>query len=239
MIIRHLFRLWHVACSTPNPCLNQYLLILPVTGDFPSYRPGPCITNVIATCRKNFSQWESSFLWKLRFHWLKFLRRVAKTLVIQGPVTRSFDVFFDLGLNKRLSKKSRRHWFEVLIMTSLLCGRIFTNEKFLYLFHFFWFRKAATSNMKNRFLSRTITCEFWYHYFVLFCFVCFVFLLLFSIEIYIFSFKKIHLKMSSGKCRSFCLGLNVLKYLGYAKLRPTVISKTISKKWTDINEVSG
>ena len=47
--------------------------------------PGPCITNIIATCRKNFSQWESSFLWKLRCHWLKFLRRVAKTLVIQGP----------------------------------------------------------------------------------------------------------------------------------------------------------
>ena len=46
---------------------------------------GPCITNVIATCRKNFSQWESSFLWKLRCHWLKFLRRVAKTLVIHGP----------------------------------------------------------------------------------------------------------------------------------------------------------
>ena len=46
---------------------------------------GPCITNVIATCRKNFSQWESSFLWKLRCYWLKFLRRVAKTLVIQGP----------------------------------------------------------------------------------------------------------------------------------------------------------
>ena len=48
--------------------------------------PGPCITNVIATCRNNFSQWESSFLWKLRCHWLKFLRRVAKTSVIQGPV---------------------------------------------------------------------------------------------------------------------------------------------------------
>ena len=48
--------------------------------------PGPCITNVIATCRKNFGQWERSFLWKLRCHWLKFLRRVAKTLVIQGPV---------------------------------------------------------------------------------------------------------------------------------------------------------
>ena len=46
---------------------------------------GPCITNAIATCRKNFSQWERSFLWKLRYHWLEFLRRVAKTLVIQGP----------------------------------------------------------------------------------------------------------------------------------------------------------
>ena len=32
------------------------------------------------------------------------------------------------------------------------------------------------------------------------------------IEIHIFSFKKIHLKMSSGKLRPFCLGLNVLKY---------------------------
>ena len=30
------------------------------------------------------------------------------------------------------------------------------------------------------------------------------------IEIYIFSFKKMHLKMSSAKCRPFCLGLNVL-----------------------------
>ena len=30
----------------------------------------------------------------------------------QGPVTRTFDVFFDLRLNKRLSKPSRRRWFE-------------------------------------------------------------------------------------------------------------------------------
>ena len=28
------------------------------------------------------------------------------------PVTRYFDVFFDLCLNKRLSKQSRRRWFE-------------------------------------------------------------------------------------------------------------------------------
>ena len=30
------------------------------------------------------------------------------------------------------------------------------------------------------------------------------------IEIYVFSFKKMHLKMSSGKWRPFCLGLSVL-----------------------------
>ena len=29
----------------------------------------------------------------------------------QRPVTRGFDVFFDLRLNKRLSKQSRRRWF--------------------------------------------------------------------------------------------------------------------------------
>ena len=29
------------------------------------------------------------------------------------------------------------------------------------------------------------------------------------IKIYTFSFKKMHLKMSSGKSQSFCLGLNV------------------------------
>ena len=31
----------------------------------------------------------------------------------QRPVTRSFDVFFDLRLNKRLSKQWRRRWFEI------------------------------------------------------------------------------------------------------------------------------
>ena len=32
-----------------------------------------------------------------------------------------------------------------------------------------------------------------------------------SIETHTFSFKKMHLKMLSGKCRPFCLGLNVLR----------------------------
>ena len=36
------------------------------------------------------------------------------------------------------------------------------------------------------------------------------------IEIDVFSFKKMHLKMSSVKCRPFCLSLNVLSYQGYS-----------------------
>ena len=37
---------------------------------------------------------------------------VAGEFPSQRPVTRSFDVFFDLRLNKRLNKQSRRRWFE-------------------------------------------------------------------------------------------------------------------------------
>ena len=32
----------------------------------------------------------------------------------QRPVTRSFDVFSNMGLDKRLSKQTRRRWFETL-----------------------------------------------------------------------------------------------------------------------------
>ena len=37
---------------------------------------------------------------------------VTGELPLQRPVTRSFNVFFDLCLNKLLSKPSRRRWFE-------------------------------------------------------------------------------------------------------------------------------
>ena len=37
---------------------------------------------------------------------------VTSGLPLQRPVTRSFDVFFDVSLNKWLSKQSRCWWFE-------------------------------------------------------------------------------------------------------------------------------
>ena len=36
----------------------------------------------------------------------------------QRPVTRIFDVFFDLRLNKRMSKQSKRSWFETQLDSS-------------------------------------------------------------------------------------------------------------------------
>ena len=36
-------------------------------------------------CRKNFSQWECSFHWKLRCHWLEFLRQRQIAVVRQDP----------------------------------------------------------------------------------------------------------------------------------------------------------
>ena len=38
--------------------------------------------------------------------------RVTGEFPSQRPVTHSFDVFFDLHLNNRFSKQSRRQWFE-------------------------------------------------------------------------------------------------------------------------------
>ena len=39
-------------------------------------------------------------------------------------------------------------------------------------------------------------------------------------KIHTFSLKKMHFKMSSGKCRPFCLGLNVLRQCGYIETAP-------------------
>ena len=51
--------------------------------------PTPCLTTAIWRCRKNSSQWQRSFQWKLHSHWLKFLwqRHVA---VVRRPRTGCF-----------------------------------------------------------------------------------------------------------------------------------------------------
>ena len=44
---------------------------------------------------------------------LALVRGIHRWFPSQRPVARSFDVFSDLRLNKRLSKQSRRQWFEI------------------------------------------------------------------------------------------------------------------------------
>ena len=61
--------------------------------------PGPCRATVTWCCRKNFSQWEHSFLWKLCCHWLKGLWQRQIAVVRQDPVKLSFNVFFVERLN--------------------------------------------------------------------------------------------------------------------------------------------
>ena len=53
--------------------------------------------------------------WKHFQRYWAFVRGIHRSPAIsphKGPVTQSFDVFFDLCLNKRLNKQSRRRWFE-------------------------------------------------------------------------------------------------------------------------------
>ena len=57
------------------------------------------------------------------------------------------------------------------------------------------------------------------------------------IEIHTFSFREMHLKMSYGKWRPFCLGLNVLKYDGirsdYTEV-VTVIYRIKNPEWYSV-----
>ena len=55
-------------------------------------------------------------------------------------------------------------------------------------------------------------------------------------NIYIFSFKKMHLKMSSGNCRPFCLGVNVLikASIYHPYLLSTFERVNVPPSWPDI-----
>ena len=50
-------------------------------------------------------------------------------------------------------------------------------------------------------------------------------------EMYTFSFKKIDLKMSSGKWRPFCLGLNVLNLLEHAFIFAVIAVSAYGPAW--------
>ena len=75
---------------------------------------GHCV--IITIWRKGFSQWERSFYWNLRCHWLKFLRQRQNPVVIQGPGTRIIIAMRYDAVAKALANgsaafiKSAYHW---------------------------------------------------------------------------------------------------------------------------------
>ena len=82
----------------------------------------------------------------------------------QRPVTRSFDVFFDLRLNKRLSKQSWGWWFELLSLPFWrLCNDIFEIRSYFLTYSAcskpMWSRTEAANNLKKKTYWRNITDE--------------------------------------------------------------------------------
>ena len=76
-----------------------------------------CLGNVISKymymCIYIFTEFTLVFKWENSRKWHIYVAQAPfMSLPAQRPVTRSFDVFFDLHPNKRLSKHSRGWWFE-------------------------------------------------------------------------------------------------------------------------------
>ena len=75
-----------------------------------------------------------------------------------SPVRRSFDVFLDLSLNKRLSKQSWGWWLETpsrSLWHHCNDGTRFMNQSTFY----------PTSRRRTTFCSNSILCQCWYLYF--------------------------------------------------------------------------
>ena len=98
-------------------------------GTISTFRVGFWWFNEFITNKMNFVQVKSSLgidwirdtWWRHKMEAFSALLAIcAKNSPVPGecpaqrPVMRSFDVFFDLRLNKRLSKQSRGWWFETL-----------------------------------------------------------------------------------------------------------------------------
>ena len=79
----------------------------------------------------------------------------------QRPVTRSFDVFFDLRLNKRLSKQSWGWWFETL---SLHHYDVTVMYVFITLCVRWVMRSKREIWLRNRYCSLKIPCWYQFHY---------------------------------------------------------------------------
>ena len=76
----------------------------------------------------------------------------------QRPVTRSFDVFLDLHLNKRLSKQSRRGWLKT---PSRSLWRHFNAHRFLWHVTPWWCNYSYTPHLQLQFNQTAVEVTVW------------------------------------------------------------------------------
>ena len=81
----------------------------------------------------------------------------------QRPVTRSFDVFFDLYLNKRLSKQTRHWWFETPLRSSYRHSNIkimlqINHKTWLLAAKPCWYRTLMKTDYHNQFCLKSTYC---------------------------------------------------------------------------------
>ena len=126
-MVYHLrFRRWFAAYLAPSHYLNQWWFSSPNT---PMYgcdtRPRErSLVSLLIESKQEQAPYirikhDDVIKWKHFPRYWPFVRGIHRSPVpgefpAQSPVTRSFDGFFDLRLNKRLSKQSWGWWFETL-----------------------------------------------------------------------------------------------------------------------------
>ena len=85
-----------------RPCLAKAWLMM-----YPTRWVNPSLSHRICKLHDDFIKWKHFLCyWDL-------VRGIRVNPLSQRPVMRSFDVFFDLRLNKCLSKQPRRQWFQM------------------------------------------------------------------------------------------------------------------------------
>ena len=200
------------------------------------YTPRPCIITETWRSRKTFSQWQHSFHWKPRCDWLKGLRQLQTVIVIQRSATQAMSgisrerALFKLVMHINVSSSETSTFnhiitwevlrdFLAILNDSILSKKwqvITENQR-----HFVVntvhaddiaplaagtsagavMAKFDSMNTQGRCqaiawtnddLSSTGPLETNFNEI--------------SIKMQQFSFRKIHLKISSAKCRLFCIG---------------------------------
>ena len=100
---------WHITTTKYEKHVHNTTHVWMIKEIIYSDTTGPCLTRAIWRCRKNSSQLQRSFQWKLRSHWLKFLRQRHVAVVRQDPRL-AMLVIADTMVRMRFLDRGPFHW---------------------------------------------------------------------------------------------------------------------------------